>query len=179
MHYILQIAQGMLDILSEGENLTGKNVSGRDDINNKLRLVVTRCAVLVEEMKRLDPRDFLPDARYEFVLVRSDLDLWSKRWSGTGEFVNQFWQDPIRRDDIREAIIRAAKVLGKYGGAGWRTETREFAFLNNVGLRDIVRRDYKELSLVLFPGGAWKSAVVMAGSILEAVLFDRLDSPLI
>jgi hypothetical protein len=43
-------------------------------------------------------------------------------------------------------------------------------------LKGIIERDYKELTLVLFPGGAWKSTVIMAGSILEAILFDLLGS---
>jgi hypothetical protein len=45
----------------------------------------------------------------------------------------------------------------------------------NVDLRKIVERDFRELTLVLFPSGAWKSSVVLAGSILEAVLYDRLS----
>jgi hypothetical protein len=39
-----------------------------------------------------------------------------------------------------------------------------------------VLRDYTELSLKLFPDGAWKSVVIMAGSILEAILYDQLDN---
>src|SRR5262249_46969295 len=37
-----------------------------------------------------------------------------------------------------------------------------------------VERDYRELAVCLLPGGAWKSAVVLAGSILEAILYDQL-----
>ena len=37
-----------------------------------------------------------------------------------------------------------------------------------------MERDYRELSLILLPGGAWKSVVVMSGSILEAILYDQL-----
>ena len=48
----------------------------------------------------------------------------------------------------------------------------------NKDLREIIERDYKELTLVLFPGGAWKSTVIMAGSILEAILYDVLASDL-
>jgi hypothetical protein len=33
------------------------------------------------------------------------------------------------------------------------------------------------LKLKVFPDGAWKSVVVLAGSILEAILFDRLADP--
>ena len=51
---------------------------------------------------------------------------------------------------------------------------RSFAWLTNIDLRKIVERDFRELTLVLFPSGAWKSSVVLAGSILEAILYDRL-----
>src|SRR5262249_10565839 len=69
------------------------------------------------------------------------------------------------------------KVLQKYNGEGWRATTRSFSFIKGKDLREIIERDYKELTLVLFPGGAWKSTVIMAGSILEAILFDRLSDP--
>ncbi len=61
-------------------------------------------------------------------------------------------------------------------GEGSRAETREFPFIKDAKLREIIERDYKELSLRLYPGGAWKSTVIMAGSILEAILHDVLAS---
>jgi hypothetical protein len=48
--------------------------------------------------------------------------------------------------------------------------------VNNNDLREIIQRDYKELVLVLYPGGAWKSTVIMARSVLEAILFDKLEN---
>jgi hypothetical protein len=65
-------------------------------------------------------------------------------------------------------------LLDSYGGPGCNVESRSFAWLKNASLREIVERDYRELALKLFPAGAWKSTVVLAGSILEAVLYDRL-----
>jgi hypothetical protein len=115
---------------------------------------------LVEELRRLDPRDFLPDARYEFIVARLDVKLWIKQWipGDTGSFVNQFNQQPQSRAEIRSLLKRIIAVLDKYGGEGWRAQTRSFSFLKDKGLREIIERDYKELTLVLFPGGAWKSA---------------------
>lgn len=55
---------------------------------------------------------------------------------------------------------------------------RTFDFLNDAELKTIIERDYWELSNILMPDGAWKSAVIMSGSILEAILFDVLSSPL-
>lgn len=48
--------------------------------------------------------------------------------------------------------------------------------MRDADLRKIVERDYRELAQILLPGCAWKSAVVLAGSILEAVLYDRLTA---
>ncbi len=77
---------------------------------------------------------------------------------------------------IRSLLKRVIAVLDKYGGEGWRAQTRSFSFIKDNDLRQIIERDYKELVLVLFPGGAWKSTVIMAGSILEAILFDTRAS---
>jgi hypothetical protein len=147
-------------------------------LSTQLRRVVPQCVTLVEEVRRLDPRDFLPDSRYEFVVARLDLELWlnQRKPGDTGSFVNQFNQEPQSRGAIRSLLKRIVAVLDKYGGEGWRAQTRSFSFIKDDDLRQIIERDYKELVLVLFPGGAWKSTVIMAGSILEAILFDVLAS---
>jgi hypothetical protein len=89
-------------------------------------------------------------------------------------------------NDNRQLFDRAAKVCGRvvavlnsYSGQGAQALPRSFAFVHNADLRAIVERDYAELSHVLFPEGAWKSVVIMAGSILEAILYDLLvqDAP--
>ena len=69
---------------------------------------------------------------------------------------------------------KISKLLDTFAGDGSRAMTRSFAFVQNPDLRRIIERDYRELSLKLFPSGAWKSTVVMAGSILEAILRDQL-----
>jgi hypothetical protein len=48
-------------------------------------------------------------------------------------------------------------------------------------VRKIVERDYRELDQRAFPDESWKSTVILAGSILEAVLYDLLtkDQPAI
>lgn len=51
---------------------------------------------------------------------------------------------------------------------------RSLGFVQNADLRKIVERDYRELTQILFPEGAWKSVVIIAGSILEAILYDLL-----
>jgi hypothetical protein len=65
-------------------------------------------------------------------------------------------------------------LLECYLGEGAHQKTRSFTQIFDPDLRAIIVRDYRELSVSLFPAGAWKSAVVMAGSILEAILYDLL-----
>lgn len=123
-------------------------------------------AGLAEESGRLDPRDFLPDAQYGFVMVRLAVKKWAGETVLTSEHCPHF-------KSMAKNMIQA---LDKYAGEGSRAETRSFAFIADSDLRPIIERDYRELSLILVPGGAWKSAVIMAGSILEAILYDLLSA---
>jgi hypothetical protein len=75
---------------------------------------------------------------------------------------------------LKEFFAGLVSLLDSYGGPGSQAEARSFSWVKSKVLRQIVERDYRELTLVLHPSGAWKSAVVMAGSILEAVLYDLL-----
>jgi hypothetical protein len=162
VNYIVQIATGIIGFL---------------DHESKHRSILSHSQALFEELSRLDARDFLPEARYEFIVARLDLDDWNKAWcQRAGDFLNTYMRDKRRQQELRELMERIAAVLNNYGGEGWRAKTRSFSFLTDKGLREIIERDYKELTLVLFPGGAWKSTVIMAGSILEAILFDVLAS---
>lgn len=175
VHYMVQLAQGILGIMDDVEKQIGPTADG-SVLNARLRPVVPRCSKLLDELRRLDPRNFLPDGRYEFIVASLDLEVWLQQWStgDTGRFLNQFNQEPKSREVPRSLLRRVIAVLEKYGGEGWRAQTRSFAFIKDAGLRQIIERDYKELVLMLFPGGAWKSTVIMAGSILEAILYDLL-----
>jgi hypothetical protein len=66
------------------------------------------------------------------------------------------------------------KLLDSYVGLNTSAVARDFSFVNDPKVRSIVQRDYGELVLRSFPDRAWKSTVILAGSILEAVLHDRL-----
>lgn len=65
-------------------------------------------------------------------------------------------------------------ILVNYGGLGSYKTTRDFDFIKNTSLRAIIERNFRELTLVLLPSGAWKWAVIAAGSTLEAVLMELL-----
>jgi hypothetical protein len=125
---------------------------------------------LAEELDRLDPRDFLPDAQYDFVIVRIDARRWAKADLLSGNEL----------PEIAAFAKRVIDILAKYGGNGSRAVVRSFDFVQDIDLRQIIERDYRELRLNVYPSGAWKSTVILAGSILEALLFDRLTTdPLI
>jgi hypothetical protein len=175
VNYLVQLAQGILGIMDDVENRMGPKANSTA-LSEQLRIVVPQCTTLLKELQRLDPRDFLPDARYEFIVAQLELELWDKQWTHGGPriFVNEFNQEPQSRPVIRNLLKRVIAVLEKYGSEGWRGQTRSFSFIKDNDHRQIIERDYKELVLVLFPGGAWKSTVIMAGSILEAILFDVL-----
>jgi hypothetical protein len=82
----------------------------------------------------------------------------------------------LRTDDtqIKAMLATLPAILGQHRGEGSRGVMRPFSYILDTGLRRIIERDYFELNAKLFPSGAWKSTVIMAGSILEAVLHDIL-----
>lgn len=122
---------------------------------------------LVEGISELHPSVFPPDQRFDFVHLRQTLK----------------WEVPPR--DQRQlvsithplAIIvrKMMHILKTYDSDGSNLYTREFDGIVDTELRRIIKRDYQELRVKLFPSGAWKSTVVLAGSILEAILFDTLS----
>ncbi|WP_433926603.1 hypothetical protein AB3662_27185 [Sorangium cellulosum] len=117
---------------------------------------------LSEELDRLDPRDFSPDVRFAFVSHK----MAARTWASANSFTNS--------EGLKKLAGELPKVLDGYGLRGRGPQTREFRWLSDQQLKDIVSRDYAELNQILVPDGAWKSAVVLAGSILEAILLDLL-----
>src|SRR5437899_5966906 len=75
---------------------------------------------------------------------------------------------------MKAIYYKIVHIFEHFRGQGSGGISRTFSFIADAELLQIVERDYAELTLKLFPAGAWKSTVIMAGSILEAVLFDRV-----
>lgn len=136
--------------------------------NHSASLLQSNFSILFEELNRIDPRDFLPDARFEFVRARRSVYLLSKPGLPSPSYEEKEFSG------IQPLIEKILDVLDLYGGEGSRAEIRTFQFIQNDKLRHIIERDYRELSLYLLPSGAWKSTVVMAGSVTEAILFDLM-----
>jgi hypothetical protein len=54
------------------------------------------------------------------------------------------------------------------------TEEKEFLFIENIDLRQIVQRDYIELQKA-YIASCWKSVLLLSGGLIEAVLLDLLQ----
>ena len=155
--YIKQLIQQVQIVTNEHPAdgvVTIKNNIGLD-IHN---LFVT----ITEELAKLDPQDFAPAVQHEFASLRNVIrDQYSK-----GKILNSH--------KAAADAARMSDILDSYAGEGSGGHTRSFAFITNPDIKAIVERDYKELSQRAFPGGSWKSSIILAGSILEAILFDVL-----
>ena len=134
-------------------------------LNNNLTLF-TVPKMIYEEIKDLKTRDFAPDIRYDFVITKEQIKRFAHSGSVSGE------QYPEYRSVSDKLII----CLNKYYTNLDSSEIRQFNFLQDNDLKNIVERDYFELSTILFPEKAWKSVVILCGSILEAILFDILSN---
>jgi hypothetical protein len=139
-----------------------KAVEARD---NRYVIPPTQSAKeIAKELNRLDPRDFEPAVRCDLLVLRGQMSYFAKETN---------WSVQMYKDSLSQLV----GVLDGYRGAGTFGQQRSFPYLIDPNLRRIIERDYLELVIKLFPSGAWKSAVIMAGSILEAILFDRLADP--
>jgi hypothetical protein len=119
---------------------------------------------IYREIERFDPRDFEPEVRA--VLVSSRVRL-----------KNAIAANRRSKDDIEGMLGKIIAVFNGFRGEGSGGAKRSFPFLSDPDLQRIVERDYLELRLKVYPDGAWKCTVILAGSILEAILFDQLGTP--
>ena len=123
----------------------------------------TQVRELNKELRNLDLRDFEPSARVDFMTCRGLIGSMAQRAFDQQEGTKVF-------QDLQ-------KALDGYKGEGSRAATRQFDFVSDADLKRIVERDYAELTLKVFPDEAWKSSVILAGSVLEAILYDVLSEP--
>lgn len=129
---------------------------GRGDKDSTLHLIV-----LIEELKSLDARDFDPQFRFPFVRGRKWLEQRLPLQPNAVATITQ---------DLLQQVEKLRECLNSYAGKGSHINPRNFDFVTDTKIKDIIVRDYRELTLSLLPAGAWKSSVVLAGSILEALL---------
>lgn len=122
---------------------------------------------IYEELRRLDSRDFEQAYRHHFLLVRGQFQ----------HLCHPNEHETINGGMVDEALNALRAVLPYYLGEGAHLDTKPFTFLRDPDLIPIIKRDYRELWLSLYPSHSWKSTVVLAGSILEAILYDVLTHP--
>ncbi len=75
---------------------------------------------------------------------------------------------------VRARLKELERVLDEYRGQGLGYPKREFLFVKDVAMKRIIERDYQELRMKVFPSESHKCAVILAGSILEALLYDLI-----
>jgi hypothetical protein len=117
---------------------------------------------LATELSALRTSDFEAGARADFVNARGMIRRVAT-WASNSE------------EAYQRAFAPILPVLDGYRGEGSGGTVRLFPYVHQTSLRRIIERDYLELTVKLFPAGAWKSTVVLAGSILEAILLDLLS----
>ena len=128
------------------------------------RKVFSQTKIIRDELEHLNACDFDPAVQPRFAEIRHELKRWSER------SMIKDWSKLLQH---AEDLVQ---VLPHYKGAGSSGSMRVFRFVHDSKLRTIIERDFEELHLRLYPGKAWKDAVILAGSILEAILYDRLTS---
>lgn len=69
-----------------------------------------------------------------------------------------------------ESVIESEMSLGPEPV----TETRDFSFVSNADIREIIERDYIEAQKG-FINECWKSVIILSGGMIEAILLDQLE----
>ncbi|MED1093263.1 hypothetical protein [Bacillus paramycoides] len=122
--------------------------------------------VLDRELAKLDSDNFPPNLRSKFIAARQQVSI------RVAQATFQTWSNNEHialADDIIECISNY-RFVGS-------VSSRNFPFIHDAQLKAIIERDYHDLETKLIPDKAWKSAVVLAGSILEAILYDVFLNP--
>jgi hypothetical protein len=123
--------------------------------------------IITEEIDKLETNNLPPEDRYRFIVLRQNFRNISKQSAISNASYPTYKK-------LSQDLIN---LLNNFGSINTGNINRNFNFLHDRGLKVIIERDYSELSSILLPDGAWKSVVIMAGSILEAILFDVLTNP--
>ncbi|MCH7386580.1 hypothetical protein MMO39_04600 [Acinetobacter modestus] len=121
--------------------------------------------LIYSEIKDLRTADFEPHTRYDFVLLKANFHKLANKGSFSHNELPSF----------SKAARALEGVLDNYAKGGEYLLPQKFDFIHDDELKKIIQRDYRELHFILMPDEAWKSAVVMCGSIIESILYDVLS----
>lgn len=156
MNYINQI---LSEIISTSESSDKKSVTGENIFN--------LFGIAAEEINKLNVLDFSPNKRFDYTMIRQKIRRLGVMGSYSGNDVKNFI--PLCKE--------LSEIMQYYGEYGSTILNRNFSYISNSVIKNIIERDYVELNNILIPSGAWKSAVILSGSILEALLYDLLEQP--
>jgi hypothetical protein len=105
-----------------------------------------------------------------FVLATSTIEYHLSVWQARG---NVGHMAPVKGSD---AISIIRRVLDKCPDEFPPSSTTELLFINDIELRDSIRRDLGAASRA-FDNAEWKAATVLAGATIEALLRWKLQEP--
>lgn len=132
----------------------------------------TRFADLARELDLLNAREFEPAFQFPFMEVRRKIRICGET---LGPITSPFGRvEPYSDKSKEEMITELSEIVDHFVGSDLLQNRVEFAFIRDPKLRSIAERDFRDLTLRDFPSQSWKSSVIMAGSILEALLHDLL-----
>ena len=180
-----------------------------DDL--KTESLNTRFQSLCEQLDQLDPLDFEPAHRAEFVqlsrifrqyaaVADNHIPTFERIFAQPFEINIEKFKPTLGRMELLEFVVplihkehlisgavclgiaqltknrltSLKEVLDSYLSKNRVGSARKFPFVQDAKLRVILERDYRDLTLRIFPIQAWKSVVILAGSILEGLLHDLL-----
>lgn len=161
--YIIEFAKELRQILQDESRQTISGLS-----------TFVLFSEILEGLQTLQVRQFPPDQQSKFIAVKNTISKIVQQ----GVYQDDQATKAIPNKVIEMVSLYPPDLLPPSSSPAPTFSGRDFNFLSDPALRTIVERDYQELRGILFPHGAWKSTVILAGSILEAILFDRLSDPL-
>jgi hypothetical protein len=119
-----------------------------------------------EELQKLDAGDFEQAKRADFIAVKGQFERLANPWP----------HETTTGSKLYPAFAALKEILPFYRGQGSRLLSKPFSFTSDPQLAAIIRADYSELHLRVIPSGACKCMAILAGSILEAILYDIMAS---
>lgn len=141
-----------------------KELEGTKDISTGFYLI----PAIKEGLEELKILNFPPSQRTGFSISKAT-------------FLNKTNQlSSLNIDKLKRINLILQEIdthLETYETFGSGNNLREFDYIHNSDLKTIIIRDYYELRMLVYRSGAWKSCMVLAGSILEAILHDVLTEP--
>ena len=106
------------------------------------------------------------EREFPSLLPQFDLGVLKSR---NGEY---FYAEGIR--SVLALALGRLKVAIESSAATPVTQHKDFISVRDPALRSIVERDYVEIQKA-FVSGCWKSVIILAGGVIEAVLIDQLQ----